>query len=453
MALITKRVDGSPMNSVADAVRSAGGIEEEWFFEGNATSYQLVGGGGDYPTNGFWDAEPAGEAPFRTRMIVVRPENPAKFNGTVVVNWNNVSAGESFELPTVAARLIGDGFVLVGVSAQRVGVEGIDETSGAAGFRLPALKTNDPERYGSLEHPSDDFSYDIFTQVAGMVGPDRSTDPDPLAGLPVRHVIATGGSQSGARLMTYLNAVQPLTSAYDAFLVSVIPNVPCALNAATAPAGLESMGGFNPFDLLEWNTHVYRDDLSAPVILLNSESEAISCHPNTQPDSDRVRVWEIAGTGHAGMIPAGDPGIAAIAGFPKSDVSFAAAKRGALGDLHRWINGGDAPPEQPRIERRPDGHGFARDEHGNALGGIRWPELEAPLGTHRGEPEPGGGVAFGLGSSTPFSADKVQSLYPDHDAWFDRYEAAVEHLVETQVIVEEDAVEMIDQARATVLRS
>ena len=33
-----------------------------------------------------------GRFPYRTRMIVRRPADPADFNGTVVVEWQNVKA-------------------------------------------------------------------------------------------------------------------------------------------------------------------------------------------------------------------------------------------------------------------------------------------------------------------------------------------------------------------------
>ena len=49
-----------------------------------------------------WSIAPATTAPYRTRILVRRPPTPAKFNGTVVVEWMNVSAGESspgLELP------------------------------------------------------------------------------------------------------------------------------------------------------------------------------------------------------------------------------------------------------------------------------------------------------------------------------------------------------------------
>ena len=86
-------------------------------------------------------------------MVVVRPRDPATFNGTVIVQWNNVSAGESFIQGNRAAQMLQDGFALVGVSAQRVGVEGPSAELAALGMVSPSLKGNDPERYGDLAAP------------------------------------------------------------------------------------------------------------------------------------------------------------------------------------------------------------------------------------------------------------------------------------------------------------
>ena len=104
--------------------RAVGGIEEEFFFEGSATHFVLASNVDQYPTDGRWRVEPASEQPFRTRMLVVRPGNPDDFNGTVLVEWNNVSGGERFLNGPGAPKLVQDGFAVVGVSAQFVGVEG-----------------------------------------------------------------------------------------------------------------------------------------------------------------------------------------------------------------------------------------------------------------------------------------------------------------------------------------
>ena len=90
---------------------------------------------------------------------------------------------------------------------------------------------------------------------------------------------------------------------------------------------------------------------------------------------------------------------------------------------------------------------LARDEHGNVLGGIRWPDLEAPLGTHVGE-NLTDNIANVGGSSAPFPPEKVKALYPDHSTWYQKYEAAVERLVDDQVVLPDDAAEMLARAAA-----
>jgi len=69
---------------------SLGYTTDEFFLSGRASSYRLSGS----PTpDGFWNAVPKETASYATRIVVVRPTDPQKFNGTVVVEWLNVSAG------------------------------------------------------------------------------------------------------------------------------------------------------------------------------------------------------------------------------------------------------------------------------------------------------------------------------------------------------------------------
>src|SRR4030095_5950610 len=85
-----------------------------------------------------------------------------------------------------------------------------------AGVPLGGLKINDPERYGSLSHPGDSFSYDIFSPAGQAI---RRGDPDPLRGLHPQSVVAAGESQSAGRLVTYVNAIDPVAQVYDGFLI------------------------------------------------------------------------------------------------------------------------------------------------------------------------------------------------------------------------------------------
>jgi hypothetical protein len=47
-------------------------------------------------------------------------------------------------------------------------------------------------------------------------------------------------------------------------------------------------------------THLLRENLDVPVMVVNTESEAVSYDHGRQADTDRFRFWEIAGASHAG---------------------------------------------------------------------------------------------------------------------------------------------------------
>ena len=65
---------------------------EEHQLEGTAVAFEARSESSLAP-DGRWQATPTAEAEYRTRILVVRPEDPARFNGTVIPNWQNVSAG------------------------------------------------------------------------------------------------------------------------------------------------------------------------------------------------------------------------------------------------------------------------------------------------------------------------------------------------------------------------
>ena len=99
-----------------------------------------------------------------------RPTNPAHFNGTVIVEWMNVSAGESApDWDFLNPMLMRDGYAYVGVSAQALGVDGGQSllgTPNAAGATPSGgLVGGEPARYGTLHHPGDQYALDMFAQI------------------------------------------------------------------------------------------------------------------------------------------------------------------------------------------------------------------------------------------------------------------------------------------------
>ena len=137
---------------------SAGLAEHEY----TQTEYILAGTADAYERSG--DATKAvDQADYRTRIVVYRPDDAARFNGTVVVEWLNVSGGldGSPDWTFLHREMMRSGYAWVGVSAQYVGVHG--GQSLVATPNSGGLTDVDPERYGSLSHPGDTFSFDIYT--------------------------------------------------------------------------------------------------------------------------------------------------------------------------------------------------------------------------------------------------------------------------------------------------
>src|SRR5205823_4096704 len=94
---ITGGERGRPWSAPQADLDERGYVMEEFFVDGTATSYRLKGDADQTP-DGQWQAQEDDRAPFRTRLLVVRPSEASAFNGTVVVHWLNVTAG--YELGT-----------------------------------------------------------------------------------------------------------------------------------------------------------------------------------------------------------------------------------------------------------------------------------------------------------------------------------------------------------------
>ena len=472
---------GYPYNATPVDLARLGYVEEEFFIAGTANRYNT----------------PAGERgsvidvnhPYSTRMVVRRPRQAARFNGTAIVEWYNVSQGHDGEYEWLQSyeHLIRSGYAWVGVSAQAVGVN--------------ALKEWSPARYGSLDVArggtiiGDALSYDVFS-AAGLAIRGKA-NRDVMGGLRVQRLIATGHSQSAGRLYNYFHSVHPLTSkVFDAVL-------------------LHGGGGrVSP-------------DLNVKVFKYLDESDVIGQANARVPDSNGYRQWEVAGTSHldaqfsrsmaalglrvSGMRPVegsaaiGGPsisggdkgnGVAGNGGGAENDgVNGGCAQppfsrvpsyhvlNAAFDATHRWLVDGVAPPTAPPIElkqlpasaalpadggRGRGGRGggpgweIVRDEMGLARGGIRLAAVAAPIARNTGDNVGNVGTATGgggerncrlMGSSEPLDAARLASLYPTHDAYVARVREATEKNLKAGYIAKTDAETTIrDAERSTIGR-
>jgi len=436
---------GWPFHASSLDVAKYGYTEAEYFLEGPATRYRLAPGA-TLTRDGHWRVEGAGEAPFRTRMLVYRPSEGARFNGTVMLTWNNVTAGHDL-FGAESLELFEGGYALVCLTPQKVGIEGLPPTP-------QGLAAWDPQRYGTLSIPSDDYSYDIFTQGARAVGKDRATTTvDPLGGLDVKRVVAQGASQSAGRLATYVNAIQPLSRAFDGFILQIYFGSGSALEVGDTVVNINNAPAARPRDRMR-GANLLRDDLGVPIFVVNSELESMACYPVRQPDSATFRYWESAGTCHVSVqgmraregklvrdgirvVPVPE-GINRIPILPLYDAAYF--------HMQRWLTDGIAPPVQPKVEFAGSPEEIVRDEHGIAKGGIRLPQADVPLAQNSAIPLAEDIFAYLRGSSRPFAEQKVRSLYGSKAAFLAKFEAAARKAATVGVLRPRDIAGLLAEA-------
>jgi hypothetical protein len=88
-----------------------------------------------------------------------------------------------------------------------------------------------------------------------------------------------------------------------------------------------------------------------------------------------------------------------------------------------------------------------RNRHGNLVGGIRLPHLEAPTGRHLGEGTPRDNrVCSFTGGYAPFDAATLASLYPTHAAYVSSVKAAAQRAVRAGHLLEADATSIGEEA-------
>ena len=163
-----------------------GYVEQEYFMQGAANQYTTPAGAtGAVISTGN---------PYKTRLLVRRPISASTFNGTVLLEWYNVTNGFDTEADWFQTHnyLLQNGYAWIGVSAQRAGVNYLQTWSPAG-------------RYSSLDVTvggtitDDSLSYDIFSQAGQAIL--NPSGVNLLPGLTVQTVIPSGDSQSASRLV------------------------------------------------------------------------------------------------------------------------------------------------------------------------------------------------------------------------------------------------------------
>jgi hypothetical protein len=409
-----------PFFAARQGLAAYGYTEQEFFFSGTT-----LGG------------------PYTSRMLVRRPTSPARFSGTVVVEWLNVSNGYDIDAlwSRSADQILRDGDAYIGVDAQTAGV--YTPNTG--------LKAFSPARYAPLHLPRigtfvlEPGAYGIYAQALQTIRHPRGADP--LRGLPAKTIVATGTSQSAGALLIYSSTVGViLPSLVDTYLITALSTT-TGMRALGVPETVLTSASY-PFIV------TYR---RVPVFVLNTETDPSSLR--LMPDTKTFRLWEVAGSSHADydawlqvqalarrdltLDTPTDPGCAAP---PLSRIPFRYAQNAALVHITRWARTGTPPPSQPGFRYSPIGT-IVRDSDGNARGGVRLPGQDVPTATNRGDNK-GPDYCFLSGQHIPFVPARLTALYPDHASYVQQVRDATARAVAAGVLLPPDAREVIATAEA-----
>lgn len=181
--------------------------------------------------------------------------------------------------------------------------------------------------------------------------------------------------------------------------------------------------------------------------------------PADLPIPPMVRIYDVAGGSHGRAVKS-------TCEFPPGRLDFFPVMRATLLNLDRWVRDGTEPPPNRLmpLEPRPGDASVLqspshlpkaivqvpkRDGDGNALGGVRLPDMEAPLGTHGAQNLPLTDRACNLNAAyIAFARSSIEARYKTREGYVGRIRAAAQRLVAGRFLTEADAQEIVRAAQS-----
>ena len=178
--------------------------------------------------------------------------------------------------------------------------------------------------------------------------------------------------------------------------------------------------------------------------------------PNADAATDKFMMWEVAGASHGwtwqydysdaapeDVVAAGFEPSGFVCGSDQPEINLYMVEKAAYVALDRWVASGIAPPSADYLETAAGIPGPVRDQHGNAVGGVRLPEIAVPLATYTGLYVPGPDCTDAV---LPFDQGRVDTLYPEPGDYLGKFETAAQALVRDGFLLQEDALRLIEAA-------
>lgn len=440
--------------------------EDEYFLHGTANVYQYDSVADPYDTT----VNVLRSGPYTNRILVRRPIDPARFSGNVIVEVLN--ATNNYDLPIFWSYdhdyFTSRGDIWIGITGKPVTIAGLKKFNptryAALSWANPnpdETATSCPTLYsivGGATHATEDgLLYDILSQTAALVrSPGKS---NPLNGYNVKAVYASGYSQSAIALVGYINAITPRIKGapiFDGYFIGSGFGIQAPLNQCSpAPAA------FDPRNVLH--------SRNAPIVATQTQSDYNSARQAYRPDSDatsdRYRTYEAAGPAHvvveqttsapdatdthaAGGTTLVEDYTSCLAGarlsnFPGRDLLDA-----SFNILESWVRNGQTPPHAALLAATGTAPKLTEtlDAYGNAIGGVRAPEVDVPVATYTASTGASSLNCSLSGQQIALSHATLRSLYPNKVDYIVNFASDAIKIAQQGFLTPDDAVKSVVSA-------
>ena len=435
-------------------------VEEEFFVSGEATLFNYAHNPPHSPTD---IKSMEDDVPYTTRLIVRRPAKASKFNGTVVIEWWNSTAG--FDVAPVwdtsAEYFAANGIIYVGVTNSTTSLGFL--VAGCSTFGGPPSCGT---RYSTLSLPENGLAYEMLSQISTLL-----KDGDPANPIPEDYVVArilhAGESQQAGSIVTYASGFH-LDGVNDGYFVQAgFGARPINFGPACDADGSPPFPECTP--RLQGSDRLVSTDLPVPVyqMITQTDFEVFINVFGRQPDTPTFRYYEIAGGAHASvhenvvLIPGPPPILledlcANQLNTTADGPIFVSYVLNALWErMQEQIMTGAIPPAGILMDQVNGA--LVRDAAGNVMGGVRLPAMEVPTATYGSTNHAADGLPpflefFGnlacrlSGSVFPFDEVTLDGLYQNHGTYVSQVNEAVNALKEQGLLLQSDAVTIKEQA-------
>ena len=354
----------------------------------------------DYVEDEFFISGQANGEPYTTRIVFRRPADIDDFSGYASIETLHPAQSAQMWMATrIGGMMNGHAYIEV------VNTPGL----------IGSLQAYNAERYADLaiedavteEGQADPAQNEIIAQVAYLM-----QTASPLgAEWNVEHMVISGASATSRTAMNFMEQ----------------ENGNSAYRMDDGSSLIDAM--------YVWDTNGPSQDAldtiyDVPVIILATQTEWDDGTRTFPADSEDYRLYQVAGMPHLESREMYEAGWNECT-LPIDNFMFNAMVFMGMDYMYNWLTEGQEPPMADRIEFEGDAENAAigLDEHGNAAGGMRSPQVNVAWETFS-TPNEGNFVCGLMGTAIALPDDQIAQMYPTTADYAEQLVAQTNRLID-----------------------